>query len=447
MEVSATQVKTPGTSEDTQHKSATKPHVVIVGAGFGGLEAAKRLGKLPVEVTVIDYNNFHLFQPMLYQVATAGLSPADISTPIRHILRHQRNTGELMARVTGVDTQKQEVLIEDHQSLRYDYLIIATGATSNYFGHEEWKRLAPGMKTLDEALTVRRMVLSAFEAAEREPDEQKRKALLTFVLVGGGPTGVELAGAIADLAHYALVGDFQHIDPRTARIVLVEGESRIMPSFPPSLTRRATKRLQHMGVEIRTGVHVKEVKPDGVMIGDEHLATENVIWTAGVKASPAAQWLHADADHDGRVKVQSDLTVSGHSNIFVIGDTALVRENGKKLPGLAPVAIQEGGYVASVIADRIAGKTVSQPFHYVDKGTMATVGRSFGVVDIGPLHFTGFFAWLTWLFVHILFLIGVRNRILVFFQYAWAYFTFQRGTRVILPGGAIREPDESQSER
>jgi NADH:quinone reductase (non-electrogenic) len=441
MEVNATQLRTPEANEETQHKQAVKPHVVIVGAGFGGLEAAKRLGRQPVEVTVIDRNNFHLFQPMLYQVATAGLSPADISTPIRHILRHQHNTGVLQAEVTGVDTEQQEVLLDGNQALHYDYLIIAAGATSNYFGHEEWKKLAPGMKTIDDAITVRRVVLSAFEAAEREPDEQKRKALLTFVLVGGGPTGVELAGAIAELAHKALVGDFRHVDPKTTRIVLVEGESRIIPSFPASLTRKATEKLKEMGVEIRTGVHVKEVKPGEVRIGDEHLATDNVIWTAGVKASPAAQWLHAEADHDGRVKVQSDLSVPGHSNIFVIGDTALATENGKKLPGLAPVAMQEGRYVAALIADRIAGKTAGQPFHYFDKGTMATVGRSFGIVDIGPFHFTGFFAWLTWLFVHILFLIGVRNRILVFYQYAWAYFTFQRGTRVILPGGKIREPD------
>src|SRR5690348_3555087 len=271
MEVNATQLRTPETNEETQHKQTVKPHVVIVGAGFGGLEAAKRLGEPSVEVTVIDRNNFHLFQPMLYQVATAGLSPADISTPIRHILRHQHNTGVLQAEVTGVDTEQQEVLLDGNQALHYDYLIIAAGATSNYFGHEEWKKLAPGMKTIDDAITVRRVVLSAFEAAEREPDEQKRKALLTFVLVGGGPTGVELAGAIAELAHKALVGDFRHVDPKTTRIVLVEGESRIIPSFPASLTRKATAKLKQMGVELRTGVHVKEVKPGGVMIGDEHL--------------------------------------------------------------------------------------------------------------------------------------------------------------------------------
>ncbi|HYK86872.1 MAG TPA: FAD-dependent oxidoreductase, partial [Ktedonobacteraceae bacterium] len=268
---------------------------------------------------------------------------------------------------------------------------------------------------------------------EREPDEEKRKAQLTFVLVGGGPTGVELAGAIAELTHQAFAGQFRHIHPSSARIILVEGKNRIMPSFPASLTKKATAKLNDMGVEIRTGVHVKQVKPDGVMIGDQHVTTQNVIWTAGVKASPAGQWLDAPVDHDGRVKVQPNLTVPNHNNIFVIGDTALALQNGKPLPGLAPVAIQEAQYVASVITDRIAGKEHPQSFRYFDKGTMATVGRSFGVVDIGFLHFTGTLAWFTWLLVHILFLIGIRNRLLVFVQYAWSYFTHQRGARIILP--------------
>lgn len=425
-------------AENTHQKTTTVPHVVIVGGGFGGLRAAKELGKQPVEVTIIDRNNFHLFQPMLYQVATAGLSPADIASPIRAILEGQRNTGVLMAEVTGVDVQKQQVVMEDQQTLHYDYLILATGATSNYFGHPEWRHIAPGLKSVNDALTVRRTVLSAFEAAEREPDEQKRRALLTFVLVGGGPTGVELAGAIAELAHQSLKGDFRHIDPSMTRIVLVQGPKRILPSFPAALAKKASKKLQQSGVEIKTGVHVKEVLQDGVMIGDEHLATENVIWTAGVKASPAGKWLHTDVDHDGRVKVQQDLTIVGHANIFVIGDTALVEQNGKHLPGLAPVAMQEAEYVASVITDQITGKAHPQTFHYVDKGTLATVGRGFGIVDIGPIRFTGLFAWLTWLFVHILFLIGFRNRVLVFLQYAWTYLTFQRGSRVILPEDTMR---------
>ncbi len=430
--------------ENTQQnkpQTATVPHVVIVGGGFGGLQTAKALGKMgeKVKVTIIDHNNFHLFQPMLYQVATGGLSPSDIVNPLRTIVQQQDNTEVLMADVKGVDTQKQCVQLDD-QTIPYDYLILATGATSNYFGHPNWKDLAPGMKSLNDALTIRRMVLSAFEAAEREPDEQKQRALLTFVLVGGGPTGVELAGAIADLAHHALEGDFRHIDPSKAHIMLVQGPSRILPSFPASLAAQAARKLRQMGVEIRTGKHVKNVTNEGVMIGDEHFAAQNVIWTAGVKASPAGTWLQAETDHDGRVKVQSDLTVPGHSNIFVIGDTALVTQNGKHLPGLAPVAMQEGSYVASVISDREEGKTSQKPFHYFDKGTLATVGRAFGLVDIGPIRFAGFLGWLTWILVHIMFLINFRNRVLVTLQYAWTYLTYRRGAEVILPENKVREP-------
>ena len=427
-------------TSDKQVMPQNRPHVVVIGAGFGGMQASKELGKLPVEVTVIDRNNYHLFQPMLYEVATANLSPSDIAIPIRSILASQQNTGVLMAEVTGIDTGEQQVLMGDRHCIHYDYLIIATGATSNYFGHQQWQQYAPGMKTLDDAITVRRVVLSAFEAAECEPDENKRKALLTFVLVGGGPTGVELAGAIAELAHQTMQGNFRHINPGMTRIVLVEGESRVMPSFPASLTRKTQKKLEELGVELKLGVHVKQVSQGGVEIGNEHLETDNVIWTAGVKASPAGQWLQADVDHDGRVKVQGDLTAPGHSNIFVIGDTALALQNGKKLPGLAPVAIQQGKYVAEVIAGRVAGKENRGQFHYFDKGTLATVGRSFGVVDIGPLHFTGFPGWLTWLVVHIFFLIGFRNRVLVAFQYGWSNITAQRGARVILPEEATSQP-------
>jgi len=416
------------------------PHVVIIGGGFGGLQAAKKLGSQPVEVTLIDHNNFHLFQPMLYQVSTGGLSPSDIAVPLRAILHKQKNTGVLMAEVTGIDVQEQQVLIEDRQTLHYDYLIVATGAGSNYFGHKEWERLAPGMKSINDAFTIRRMVLSAFEAAELEPDEEKRKALLTFVLVGGGPTGVELAGAIADLAHKSLKGDFHHIHPGTARIVLVQGPKRILPQFPASLAGRAAKKLQQMGVEIKTGIHVKDVKPDGVMIGDEHFAVENIIWTAGVKASSAGKWLNADVDHDGRVKVLPNMSIPGHANIFVIGDTAIVEQNGKPLPGLAPVAMQEAEYVVSVILDRVAGKTPQKPFHYFDKGTLAMVGRSFGIVNIGPIRFTGFPAWLAWIFIHIMLLISFRSRVLTTLQYAWTYLTYQRSAQVILPGDTVREP-------
>lgn len=441
MEVNTTHVSTRDTTAEQQMTPRTRPHVVIIVAGFGGVQAAKALGKHAVEVTVIDRNNFHLYQPMLYQVATAGLSPADIAIPIRSMLRKQQNTDVLMATVTGIDTQAQQVLLGDGYGMYYDYLIIATGASSNYFGHQEWQQFAPGLKSISDAITVRRIVLSAFEAAEREPDEEKRQALLTFVLVGGGPTGVELAGAMAELAHQALRGNFRHIDPNMTRIVLVEGESRVMPSFPVALTSKVQRKLQQLGVELKLGVHVKQVSQKGVEIGDEHLETENIIWTAGVEASPAGTWLHAAVDRDGRVKVQSDLSVPGHPTIFVLGDTALALQNGKKLPGLAPVAMQQGKYVATVIADRAAGRGHPKRFRYVDKGTLATVGRSFGVVEIGPIRFTGFFAWLTWLFVHIFFLISFRNRISVFFQYAWSYFTFQRDARIILPGDTLHQPE------
>jgi NADH:ubiquinone reductase (H+-translocating) len=418
------------TSESEQQQA--QPHVVIVGAGFGGLEAAKALRHAPVQVTVIDRWNHHLFQPMLYQVATAGLSIEDIAAPIRSIFRRQANTSVILAEVTGVDTQKQLVLTTD-QAVPYDYLVLATGVSSNYFGHAEWQRLAPGLKSLQDAMVLRHNILCAFEAAENEPNPEKRQALLTFVLVGGGATGVELAGAIAELAHRALTSDFRRIDPASTRIMLVEGEPRIIPTFPASLTRKARKKLEQFGVEVRTGVHVTDVTADGVKIGDEWIAANTVIWTAGVTASPAGAWLGAEVERAGRVKVERDLTVPGHSTLFVIGDTACVPQRGKPLPGLSPVAMQEGRYVAKVIADRIAGKVQRRSFHYLDKGTLATVGRSFAVVDIGPLHFAGFLAWLTWIAVHIFYLIGFRNRLLVLIQYAWAYVTFQPGARIILP--------------
>jgi NADH dehydrogenase len=407
------------------------PRVVIVGAGFGGLETAKALRHAPVQVTVIDRWNHHLFQPMLYQVATGGLSIEDISAPIRSIFSRQANTEVIMAEVIGVETQQQVVLIANH-AVPYDYLVLATGASSN-FGHDAWRRWAPGLKSLQDALTVRRTILCAFEVAESEPDPEKRKALLTFVLVGGGATGVELAGAIAELAHRALTCDFRRINPASTRIILVEGEPRIIPSFPTKLTHKARTKLEQFGVEIRTGVHVTNVTSDGVKIGDEWIAARNVIWTAGVTASPAGEWLGVETDRYGRVKVGPDLAVPGYPTIFVIGDTANVIQKRKTLPGLSPVAMQEGRYVAKVIAHRVTGKTQQRPFHYVDKGTLATVGRAFAVVDIGPLHFTGFFAWLTWIAVHIFYLIGFRNRLLVLIQYAWAYFTFQPGARILLP--------------
>jgi NADH dehydrogenase len=415
--------------------------VVIVGAGFGGLEAAKALGKLPVTATIIDQNNFHLFQPMLYQVATAGLEPSDIANSVREILRSYENIEVVLAEVTGIETREHRVLLKDEQSIPYDYLILATGATSNYFKHPEWAQLAPGMKTLDDALGVRRLILTAFETAEREPDPAKRQRLLTFVLVGGGPTGVELSGALAELAHQSLKGNFRHIQPMQARIILVQGGDQILNGFPKSLARRSQKKLEQMGVEVIIGEHIEEVQEDRVKIKDRYIETNNVIWTAGVTASPAGKWLNAEVDSDGRVKVQPDMTVQGLDNVFVIGDTARTLEKGEPLPGVAQVAIQQGHYVASLIGEELAGQKQHKPFHYFDKGMLATVGRAYGVVDIGPIQFTGFIAWLTWILVHIAFLIGFRSRLLVLIQYAWSYFTFQRGARIILPGGQVRTPD------
>jgi NADH:ubiquinone reductase (H+-translocating) len=444
MHVNTTPETTLQTTENAAQKPTTALHVVIIGAGFGGLEAAKALGKQPMKVTVIDRNNHHLFQPMLYQVATAGLSPADISAPIRHVLSKQEDTEVLMGEVTGIDVQAQRVHLRGNdQTIPYDYLIVATGASNNYFGHEDWAHIAPGLKSLNDSLDIRRKVLLAFEAAERETDPEKRKTLLTFVLVGAGPTGVELAGALAELVHHAFARDFRHIRPAAARILLVGGPPRVLPHFPATISRNVQRHLAKMGVELRTGVHVTEIDEQGVMIGKERVETRSVIWTAGVKASPAGHWLDAPVDHDGRVKVQPDLTVPGHANVFVIGDTALMTQKGKQLPGVAPVAIQEGRYVASVIADKVAGKDYPQPFHYVDKGTLATVGRGFGVVNIGPLRFTGTFAWFVWLFVHLLFLIGLPNRVIVFLQYIWTYLTYQKGERIILPEGVLPPVQEA----
>ena len=414
----------------TKQPTAVQPRVVIVGSGFGGLLAARALRNAPVQVTVIDKSNHHLFQPLLYQVATAGLSPADISAPIRSILKKQANTRVLMAEVTGIDTGEQRV-IAGEISIPYDYLIVATGARHSYFGHDEWEKYAPGLKSITDATAIRRDILLAFEAAERETDPEKREALLTFVLVGAGPTGVEMAGAIGELAHKALAADFRNIDPKSARIILVEAGPKILPVYPESQSRRAQKALNHLGVEVRTSAAVENITGDGVVIAGKLLPAKTVIWTAGVAASAAGQWLGAEVDRAGRVKVTENLSVPDHPNVFVVGDTASVMQDGKLLPGVAPVAMQEGRYVASVIAQKVAGKDDMQPFHYHDKGSLATVGRSFGIVDIGRFRFSGFIAWVMWLFIHIFYLIGFRNRFVVMFQWAWAYLTFQRGARLI----------------
>jgi len=416
--------------EASKNVPAVIPRVVIVGAGFGGLQVALGLRKVPVSVTVVDRTNHHLFQPLLYWVATAGLSPADISSPIRHILRKQKNTEVLMAEVTGVDVEQQRVIIGD-RSLPYDYLILATGAQDNYFGHKDWEQFAPGLKTIEDARAIRHKILLSFEAAELETDPEKIQELLTFVLVGAGPTGVEMAGAIAEIAHKTLTSEFRHIDPKQARIILIEAMPRILSAFPESLARKTQKRLSRMGVEVRTGTPVLNIDEHGVTVPGEHIKADTIIWSAGVGASPAAKWLNAEADRAGRVKVASDLSVPGHSNIFVIGDTASVQQHGKPVPGVAPAAIQEGHYVASVITQRINGQQHSQPFRYTNKGNLATVGRSYAIVDIGPLRLTGLIAWLTWLIVHIYCLVGFRNRLVALFQWAWTYFTFARSARLI----------------
>jgi len=413
-----------------------KPRVVIVGAGFGGLNAARALHDAPVEVTVIDRNNHHLFQPLLYQVATGVLSPAEISAPIRSVLSKQKNAEVLMGEVTGVDTQAQRVLLHD-QSVPYDYLILATGARDSYFGHNDWAPFAPGLKSIVQATTIRRKILLAFEMAERETDPEKRKALLTFVLVGAGPTGVEMAGAIAGLAHKTLVSDFRHIKTEQARIVLVEALPRILMAFDERLAKKAQTALNRLGVEVRTNSPVEAIDCDGAVIAGERIPAKTVIWTAGVAASPAGEWLGAETDRGGRVKVGSDVSVQGHPNIFVIGDTASFTQDGKPLPGVAQVAIQQGQHVASVIADRVAGKPHPEAFRYVDKGNMATVGRYYSIVSIGKFRTAGLLGWVMWLVLHLMFLIGFRNRLVVGFQWLVYLTTFQRGARLITSGDEI----------
>jgi NADH dehydrogenase len=415
------------------------PRVVIVGAGFGGLQAARTLGRAPAHVTVIDRLNHHVFQPLLYHVATADLSPADIAAPIRGVLARQCNTEVLLAEVTGVDlagrtVQVSEWPIGEECAIPYDYLVLATGARHSYFGHDDWARYAPGLKSLTDATIIRRKILLAFEAAELEPDETARQALLTFFIVGGGPTGVEMAGAIADMAHKALVKEFRHINPATARILLVEAGPRLLPAFPESLAMRAQRALERSGVEVRNGVAVEHVDAEGVLIGSERVAAKTVIWAAGVKASSAGQWLGAGTDRAGRVIVREDLTIPDHPEVFVIGDTANLSEGGQMLPGVAPVAMQEGRYVARVIHARLARKHDPGPFRYFDKGNLAAVGRSFAIADLGKIRLSGFIAWLTWLVVHIAYLIGFRNRILVLVQWAWAYITYQKSAQLITFG-------------
>ena len=406
------------------------PHVVIVGGGFAGLNAARVLARRPVRVTLVDRRNHHLFQPLLYQVATAGLSPADIATPLRSILRKAPGVRVLLAAAERVEPAARRVTLDEGE-LTYDALILAAGATHSYFGHDEWETLAPGLKTLEDALEIRRRVLLAFEAAERARDGAERRALLTLVVIGGGPTGVELAGALAELARHTIARDFREVDPTQTRVVLLEGGPRILATFPEDLARAAARSLEHLGVEVRTGALVTRITPDAVWVGGEQIRSRAVLWAAGVAAAPLAHTLGVPLDRAGRIPVTPDLSVAGHPEIFVAGDLcAFNYGTGGPLPGVAPVAIQQGRAAAANAWRRLAGEA-THPFRYRDRGSMATVGRAAAVAVIGPLRLSGLTAWLAWLVVHIAFLIGFRNRFLVLFEWAWAYSTWQRGARLI----------------
>ena len=408
------------------------PHVVIIGAGFAGLYLARGLGKAPVRVTVIDRKNHHLFQPMLYQVASAALNPAEIAVPIRSVLRKHRNTDVLMASVRQVDVQSRTVSLDDGSSIRYDYLVVATGIETSYYGKDRWEPLAPGLKDVDDALTIRERVLRSFEEAEREPDAVRRHALLTFVVVGGGPTGVEMAGAIAELRRYALARDFRHIDPREATVMLLEGGPKVLPSYPDDLADTAKAELRALGVEVRTEMLVTDIQPGSVKAAGWTIPTNTVVWAAGMKGTPLLQSLGAPLDRMGRVIVEKDCSLPGHPEVFVLGDAAHFQDDkfGGPLPPIAQPAIQQGKHTAkNIVAD--VRQRPRTPFSYFDKGQLAVIGRGQAVADLGRLHFGGFLAWLIWAVVHIAFLIGHRNRVIVMLQWWWAYTTFHRGARLI----------------
>ena len=409
------------------------PRVIIVGCGFGGLWAAQALAKAEVQLTVIDRTNHHLFTPLLYQVATAGLSAPSVAGAIRHILADQRNTTVLYGEVRAVDPARRVVQLENGEELGYDYLILAPGTTHSYFGHDEWAPYAPGLKTLEDALEIRRRVLSAFEHAERESDPAKRAAWLTFVVVGGGATGVELAGTFAEIARHTLSGEFRRIDPHTARVVLVEGTSRVLPPYPPELSAKAQLQLERLGVTVWPGRMVTGIDAEGVSLGAERIACKTVIWAAGVASSPLGAMLGAPLDRAGRVKVAADLTVPGHPEIFVAGDLASV----EGVPGIAPAAKQMGRHAARNVLQLLAGRP-TVPFRYRDYGQLATIGRNAAVVVMGKLKLSGFSAWLVWLVAHIYFLINFRNRIVVMIDWAWAYWTYQRHARIIMRG--VKDP-------
>ena len=408
----------------------TNPRVVIIGAGFGGLEAAKHLANKPVQVTMIDRTNYHLFQPLLYQVATAALSPADIAAPVRGILGKYENIEVILAEVQTVNVAARNVQTADRE-IPYDYLIVATGARHSYFGHNEWEKLAPGLKSLEDAIEIRRRILMAFEFAEKTADPAARAAAMNFVIIGGGPTGVEMAGAIAEIARETLAKDFRHIDPSNARVILVESEKRVLAGYPADLSASAQKQLQELGVEVITGTRAENLTEDGLEVAGKFIPCRVKIWAAGNAASFVGKTLGVPVDRVGRVIVQDDLTIPDHPEVQVIGDLAnFTSKEGKPLPGVSPVAIQEGRHAATNILHMVAGAK-PQRFYYWDKGSMATIGRNRAVADLNFVHFSGFLAWLAWLFIHVIYLVGFRNRILVLFQWAWAYLTFNKGARLI----------------
>lgn len=428
----------PRTMTIAESAQDAQPRVVVLGAGFAGLTAVKALAGAPCTVTLIDRRNYHLFQPLLYQVATAALSPADIATPIRSILRRQKNAAVLMARVEGIDRQNRRVILDD-RSISYDYLVVATGSRHAYFGHDDWEPIAPGLKKIDDATQIRRRLLLAFEQAETCTDPIDRRALLNFVVVGGGPTGVEMAGAIAELARHSLVDDFRAINPAEARVILVEAGPRLLPAFAESLSQESKRALEKLGVEIILGSPVTDCSAKGVMVGEVAIPSRTIVWAAGVAASPAARWLGVEKDRAGRVIVGSDLTVPGHPEIFVTGDTAHVPlPNGDTVPGLAPAAKQMGAYAARAIRARIAGKTLP-PFRYRHLGSLATIGRAAAVADFGRFKLKGRLAWLLWGIIHVGFLNTYRSRTLVALQWIWAYITYGRGARLITSPGVDPE--------
>lgn len=408
------------------------PRIVIIGGGFAGLYTARGLKHVEAEITVVDRHNYHLFQPLLYQVATAGLNPSDIAAPIRAILRRQENVSVILGEAASIDVLQKRVQLADGHSLAYDFLVVATGATHSYFGHPEWEQYAPGLKSIDDALEIRRRVLLAFEAAERETDPAEQSALLTFVIIGAGPTGVELAGALSEIARQTMVRDFRHIKPESARVILLEGRERVLPPYPADLSEKARQQLVDLGVEVMTGAVVTDVNDREVRFGDRTIATRTVLWGAGVQASPLARSLGVPLDRAGRVLVQPDLTIPGHPEVFVIGDLAAKEQHdGTFVSGVAPAAIQEGQHTALNLDRAVAGQPL-RVFQYRDKGSLATIGRAAAVADFGGrIKFGGFLAWMAWLVIHIFFLIGFRNRFLVITQWAWAYLTYQRGARLI----------------